>query len=158
MATLVTRTLETKRERIIATFLLALGIPCAAQQAVFIGILSKNIFAMMIWVGVVAGELLLVGYLSSKVLPGDKPTFYMELPPIRLPKLTNILTKTYSRMQWYLLEIIPLFIIASVLIWIGRLTKIFDFAIRGLQPVVATIGLPNDLAEPILYGFFRRDY
>ncbi|HGE71796.1 TPA: ferrous iron transporter B [Candidatus Poribacteria bacterium] len=158
MATLVTRTLETKRERIIATFLLALGIPCAAQQAVFVGILSKNISAMMIWVGVVAGELLLIGYLSSKVLPGEKPSFYMELPPLRLPKFTNILTKTYSRMQWYLLEIIPLFIIASVLIWIGRLTKVFDLLIKGLQPIVNIIGLPNETAEPILYGFFRRDY
>jgi len=158
MATLVTRTLETKRERIIATFLLALGVPCAAQQAVFIGILSKNITAMIIWVGVVAGELLLVGYLSSKVLPGAKPSFYMELPPLRLPKITNVLTKTYSRMQWYLLEIIPLFVIASVLIWIGRLSGIFDVIIRALQPVVTLIGLPNRLAEPILYGFFRRDY
>ncbi len=158
MATLVTRTLETKRERIVATFLLALGIPCAAQQAVFVGILSKNILALMIWVGVVAGELLLVGYLSTKVFPGEKPSFYMELPPLRLPKFTNILTKTYSRMQWYLLEIIPLFIIASVLIWIGRLTKIFDLLIKGIQPIVAIIGLPNELAEPILYGFFRRDY
>ncbi|MDQ1328549.1 MAG: ferrous iron transport protein, partial [Candidatus Poribacteria bacterium] len=158
MATLVTRTLETKRERIVATFLLALGVPCAAQQAVFIGILSKNITAMIIWVGVVAGELLLVGYLSSKVLPGAKPSFYMELPPLRLPKITNVLTKTYSRMQWYLLEIIPLFVIASVLIWIGRLSGIFDVIIRALQPVVTLIGLPNRLAEPILYGFFRRDY
>lgn len=158
MATLVTRTLETNRERVVATFLLALGIPCAAQQAVFVGILSKNISAMMIWVGVVAGELLLVGYLSTKVLPGRKPSFYMELPPLRLPKFTNILTKTYSRMQWYLLEILPLFIIASVLIWIGRLTKVFDLVIKGIQPIVAFIGLPNELAEPILYGFFRRDY
>jgi ferrous iron transport protein B len=82
----------------------------------------------------------------------------MELPPLRLPKITNILTKTYSRMQWYLLEIIPLFVIASVLIWVGRLSKIFDLLIRGLEPVVKFIGLPDRLAEPILYGFFRRDY
>jgi len=82
----------------------------------------------------------------------------MELPPLRLPKLGNVLTKTYSRMQWYLLEIIPLFIIASVLIWVGRLTKLFDLVIKLLEPVVHFIGLPDSLAEPILYGFFRRDY
>ncbi|MBC8229682.1 ferrous iron transporter B [bacterium] len=158
MATVVTRTLETKRERVISTFLLALAVPCAAQQAVFIGILSRNITTLIIWVGVVVGELLLVGYLSSKVLPGPKPSFYMELPPLRLPKLTNILTKTYSRMQWYFLEIMPLFIIASVLIWVGRLTKLFDLLIKLLQPIVNFIGLPNNVAEAILYGFFRRDY
>ena len=158
MATLVTRTLETKRERVVATFLLALAVPCAAQQAVFVGILSRNIAALILWMGVVVGELLLVGYLSSKVLPGANPSFYMELPPLRLPKFTNVLTKTYSRMQWYLLEIIPLFVIASVLIWVGRLTKLFDLLIRLLQPVVNFIGLPDNMAEPILYGFFRRDY
>jgi len=158
MATVVTRTLETKRERVISTFLLALAIPCAAQQAVFIGILSKNITALVLWAGVVTGELLLLGYLSSKVLLGAKPSFYMELPPLRMPKFTNVLTKTYSRMQWYFLEIMPLFIIASVLIWIGKITKLFDLLIKFLQPVVNFIGLPNSVAEPILYGFFRRDY
>jgi len=158
MATMVTRTLETKRERVIATFLLALAVPCAAQQAVFLGILSKNLTALLLWVGVVLGELLLVGYLSAKILPGSNPSFYMELPPLRLPRLGNVLTKTYSRMQWYLLEIIPLFIIASVLIWVGRLTKLFDLVIKLLEPVVHFIGLPDSLAEPILYGFFRRDY
>jgi len=158
MATMVTRTLETKRERVIATFLLALAVPCAAQQAVFLGILSKNIVALILWAGVVVGELLVVGYLSSKILPGASPSFYMELPPLRLPKITDVLTKTYSRMQWYLLEIIPLFIIASVLIWVGRLTKLFDLLVKILEPVVNFIGLPSNLAEPILYGFFRRDY
>jgi ferrous iron transport protein B len=158
MATLVTRTLVTTRERIVATFLLALAVPCAAQQAVFLGILSGNIYALGLWMLIVGGELLLVGYLASKILPGSNPSFYMELPPLRLPKLGNILTKTYSRMQWYLLEIIHLFVIASVLIWVGRLTKVFDILVRGLQPVVNLIGLPNKVAEPILYGFFRRDY
>lgn len=61
-------------------------------------------------------------------------------------------------MQWYFLEIVPLFIIASVFIWIGKLTKVFDLLIKALQPVVRSIGLPNEVAEPILYGFFRRDY
>jgi len=158
MATLVTRTLETNRERIIATFLLALGIPCAAQQAIFVGILSKNIVALVLWVIIVAVELVLVGVIANKIMPGSKPSFYMELPPLRLPKFINILTKTYSRIQWYLIEIIPLFIAASVLIWLGRLAGIFDLLVNGLESVVNLIGLPANTAEPILYGFFRRDY
>lgn len=158
MATVVTRTLETTRERIISTFLLALAVPCAAQQAVFIGILSKNSFALILWGGIVFGELLLVGYLSSIVLPGKKPSFYMELPPLRLPKFSNVLTKAYSRVQWYFFEVVPLFIIASIFIWIGRLTKLFDLLVSSLQPVVNFIGLPDSVAEPVLYGFFRRDY
>ncbi len=49
----------------------------------------------------------------------------MEIPPLRLPKLGNVLVKTYTRMQWYFAEIVPLFIVASILIWLGNLTGMF---------------------------------
>ena len=49
MATIVTRTLETRRERIIATFLLALAVPCSAQLGVLLSILSGNPLAIVIW-------------------------------------------------------------------------------------------------------------
>ncbi len=158
MATLVTRTLESRRERLIATFLLALAVPCAAQQGVFVGVLSQNFWILSLWGTIVVGQLLFVGFLAARIIPGENPSFYMEVPPLRLPKLSNVLTKTYSRMQWYLFEIIPLFIFASVLIWVGRLTRLFDLIISGLRPLVNFVGLPDSVAEPILYGFFRRDY
>src|SRR3989337_347226 len=40
MATLTTRILETRKERVIVTLLLALGIPCSAQLGVILGMLS----------------------------------------------------------------------------------------------------------------------
>jgi ferrous iron transport protein B len=46
MATLVTRTLETRRERLIATFLLALAIPCSAQLGVILGLLAGHSLAV----------------------------------------------------------------------------------------------------------------
>jgi ferrous iron transport protein B len=52
MATMVTRTLETRRERFIATMLLALAIPCSAQLGVILGILSSSWQATLIWSGV----------------------------------------------------------------------------------------------------------
>ncbi len=158
MATVVTRTLETKRERLIATFLLALAIPCAAQWGVILGLLAQKPLALTIWGGVIALIFLGVGYLVSLILPGKNADFYMELPPLRLPKLQNILRKTYVRMKWYLWEIIPIFIWASVLIWLGRLTGLFDVIVRGLEPVTAWLGLPASAAPVFLYGFFRRDY
>jgi ferrous iron transport protein B len=42
MATMVTRTLETKRERVLATLLLALAIPCSAQLGVIIAVLAGS--------------------------------------------------------------------------------------------------------------------
>jgi ferrous iron transport protein B len=158
MATIVTRIQETKRERVITTFLLALAIPCSAQLGVIFAVLSGNVLALLIWVCVVALVLLLVGYLASKVVPGERPTFYMQLPPLRLPKLSNVLVKTYTRLQWYFTEVMPFFILASVLLWLGNLTGVFDVIIRGLETMVKLIGLPPETAVVFLYGFFRRDF
>jgi ferrous iron transport protein B len=158
MATMVTRTLETRRERVIATFLLALAIPCSAQMGVIMGVMAGHPGAMGVWLGFVAVVFLTAGFLASRLIPGQGPSFYMELPPLRLPRPANILVKTMSRMTWYFKEVLPLFILASVLIWLGQLTGIFDFLIRCLQPVVRLMDLPPETARIFLFGFFRRDY
>jgi len=158
MATITTRTLETKRERILASFLLALAIPCSAQLGVILALLAGKPKSFSIWAGVVALNFLLIGYLASRVLPGEKPLFYMEVPPLRWPKLSNILSKTYSRVEWYFKEVLPIFVLASILIWAGKITGLFDLAIRGLEPLVQGIGLPSETAVVFLYGFFRRDF
>ena len=158
MATIVTRTQETKRERVITTLLLALAIPCSAQLGVIFAILSGNGLALLIWVGVVALVFLLVGYLASKILPGQKASFYMEVPPLRLPKLSNVLVKTYTRLQWYFFEVFPIFILASILLWVGDKTGLLNFVTTGLEPLVEFIGLPSETALVFLYGFFRRDF
>ncbi len=158
MATMVTRTLETVRERIIATLLLALAIPCSAQLGVIIGLLSKFPGALAVWSICMLLIFLLVGLLASRVVPGESPMFYMELPPMRLPQLSNVLTKTYSRMQWYLMEILPLFILASILLWLGKITNFFQTLVSWMKPVMAVIGLPKETAIAFIFGFFRRDY
>lgn len=158
MATMVTRTLETKRERIIATFLLSLAIPCAAQWGVILGLLSQKPLALLIWAGFITTVFLVMGFLTAQLLPGQKVNFFIEVPPLRLPRLSNILMKTYVRMKWYFWEIIPLFLWASVLIWLGRLTGLFDLIIQGIQPITGWLGLPTASAPIFLYGFFRRDY
>ncbi len=158
MATIVTRTLETRRERIIATFLLALAIPCSAQMGVLLGILSGNPLATLIWLIVLIGVFLLIGFLTAKLMPGEKPSFYMEIPPLRMPKLSNVLMKTYTRVEWYLKEVFPLFILGSILIWIGQITGLFDLVLSALSYPVVWIGLPKEAAVAFLFGFFRRDY
>lgn len=159
MATIVTRTQETRRERIITTLLLALAIPCSAQLGVVLGILSASPGALVIWIAVVLGVFLLVGVLAAKVLPGRRASFYMELPPLRLPKLGNVLMKTYTRLRWYLMEVIPLFLIASVILWLGNLTGVFEIIVGGvIEPIVELIGLPPETAVAFFFGFFRRDF
>ncbi len=158
MATMVTRTLETKREKIIASILLALAIPCSAQLGVILGLVAGHPYALVAWAGFVGAVFVLAGTLMARLLPGAKPSFYMELPPLRLPRPGNVVVKTYSRMVWYFKEILPLFILASALIWIGQITGIFKLLVDALVPVVNAIGLPNETSSAFLFGFFRRDY
>jgi ferrous iron transport protein B len=143
---------------LLATFLLALSIPCAAQWGVILGLLAKQPHALALWSGVIILVFAVVGYITAQLLPDQPASFYMEVPPLRVPKLGNILTKTYVRMKWYFWEIVPLFIWASALIWLGRLTGLFDVLIHALEPVTQWLGLPTSTAPIFLYGFFRRDY
>jgi ferrous iron transport protein B len=158
MATMVTRTLETVRERVIATLLLALAIPCSAQLGVIMALLSKAPGALAVWSVCLVLIFIIIGFLAARIMPGETPMFYMELPPMRLPQLSNILTKTYSRMQWYFMEILPLFILASVLLWIGKITHFFETMVEWMSPVMAAVGLPREAAVAFIFGFFRRDY
>ncbi|CAN5781929.1 ferrous iron transport protein B [soil metagenome] len=158
MATMVTRTLETKRERVLTTLLLALAVPCSAQLGVIIAVLAGSPAALGVWAGMLFGTFLLVGYLTARVLPGEPASFHMELPPLRMPRLGNVLTKTYTRMHWYFREVLPLFLLASVLLWIGDLTGALGALVTLLTPVVQALGLPADTSSVFLFGFFRRDY
>ncbi|MDX9709301.1 MAG: ferrous iron transport protein B [Trichloromonas sp.] len=158
MATIVTRTLETVRERIIATILLALAIPCSAQLGVILGLLSEVPGSLLVWSLTLAAIFLFIGFLSARLVPGERPMFYMEIPPLRMPQPRNVLVKTLTRMQWYFLEIFPLFILASVMLWAGKMTGALDWLVRAMSPVMLALGLPTEVSAAFIFGFFRRDF
>lgn len=158
MATVVTRTLETVRERILATLLLALAIPCSAQMGVILGLLSGVPGALAVWLTTLVAIFLLVGLLAARLVPGERPMFYMEIPPLRLPQPRNVLIKTLTRMQWYFMEIFPLFMIASVLLWAGKLSGALAWLVSSIEPVMSLLGLPPQTAAAFIFGFFRRDF
>jgi len=158
MATVVTRTLETKRERFLVTFLLALTIPCSAQLGVILGLLGGSFSMLMTWFVSILIIFLISGFVLNKYTKGEGATFFMEVPPIRMPKFGNVMVKTFSRLKWYAFEIIPIFIYVSALIWIGKITKIFDFLTYILTFPAKWAGLPDKMGEIFLYGFFRRDF
>ncbi|WP_094605655.1 Fe(2+) transporter FeoB [Sporomusa silvacetica DSM 10669] len=158
MAVVVTRTLESKRERLLATFLLSLTIPCSAQLGVVLALLSHNTTIVTIWSAYMLLVFASVGWLSAQFIPGSRSAFYMEIPPLRLPLAGNVLKKAYARMAWYFMEILPVFIITSILLWAGDCSGILARMIRYVEPFMVFIGLPPAAAQAFLLGFFRRDY
>ncbi|MGZ8430627.1 MAG: ferrous iron transport protein B [Candidatus Deferrimicrobiaceae bacterium] len=160
MATLTTRILETRKERLIVTLLLALGIPCSAQLGVILGMLSDiGPVATVIWVGIIAGVILAVGYLASKVIPGESSDFILEIPPIRMPQMGNLAIKTMARIEWYLREAVPLFVIGTFILFVADRLGWLLWMQKVAEPiVVGALDLPPKTTEAFLIGFLRRDY
>jgi len=160
MATVSTRMLDTRRERLQATLLLALAIPCSAQLGVMLGMISATgVVGISIWLGVVVGSLLAVGWLAGRLLPGEGSDFILELPPMRRPSALAVLTKTAARVEWYLREVIPVFVLGTAVLFvldeIGLLARLEDL----LSPIVVSwLGLPAAATGVLLIGFLRRDY
>ena len=144
MATMVTRTRETRRERNIATMLMAL--------------LSQRPKSIWIWLAVIVFNFVVIGFLAKRFVPGAQPSFFMELPPLRWPKLSHIAKKTWTRLVMYIKELIPIFILISVIIWALDLCGIFQWIIACISPVVNAIGLPTSTSSSFVLGFFRRDF
>lgn len=160
MATMTTRILATPKERLIAILLLALGVPCSAQLATIMGILGGISFAAVVTLfGVVLTQMVLVGFLAARVLTGERSDFIMELPPMRMPRVRNLLTKTALRVRWYLGEAVPLFLIGTVLLFIlDRFGALEGLATAARPLVTGILGLPPKAAEVFVMGFLRRDY
>ena len=160
MATMTTRILGTPKERLIAIILLALGVPCSAQLATIMGILGGISFAALLTLfGVVVFQMMLVGWLAAHVLRGERSEFIMELPPIRWPRMRNLLTKTRLRVWWYLGEAVPLFLAGTTLLFLLDRTGALTVIIKAGEPiVVGMLGLPRATAQILVMGFLRRDY
>ncbi|HEU4355616.1 MAG TPA: ferrous iron transport protein B [Actinomycetota bacterium] len=160
MATVSTRMLDTRRERLQATLLLALAIPCSAQLGVMLGMISvTGAVGIGIWLAVVVGSLFGVGWLARRLLPGEGSDFILELPPMRRPSGVAILTKTAARAEWYLREVIPVFLIGTAALFILDETGVLGHIEAALSPVVVSwLGLPAAATGVLLIGFLRRDY
>ncbi len=160
MATLTTRILDTKRERMLAIFLLALAVPCSAQLGVVMGLLAGISFtATLIWGTVVVGVLLAIGWLAAQLLAGERSMLLVELPPLRRPRLGNVVLKTLARVEWYLKEVIPIFLAGTAALFVLDRLEVLPRVISGAEPlVVGWLGLPAVAATAFLMGFLRRDF
>jgi ferrous iron transport protein B len=101
----------------------------------------------------------LVGWIAARVVPGQTSDFILELPPIRRPQLGNIVVKTLARIEWYLREAVPLFLLGTLILFAVDRLHLLGVIERAAAPVVQGIlGLPPQAAEAFLIGFLRRDY
>jgi ferrous iron transport protein B len=160
MATLTTRILESKKERTIATLLLALAVPCSAQLGVVMAMAAGSSLSVGLTVfGVVVLQLFIVGSAAGRLIKGRATDFIIEIPPLRVPLAGNILLKTLHRVSWFLKEAVPLFLVGTLVLFL--LDRAGGVAVmeRVARPVIqGLLGLPVESTVAFVVGFFRRDY
>ncbi|UCG85285.1 MAG: ferrous iron transporter B [Gemmatimonadota bacterium] len=160
MATMTTRILETRKERIITTMLLALAIPCSAQLGVLLALMAAlSPAGAIFWIGLLVAVIFAVGWLTSRLFPGQTSEFILEVPPMRRPHVKNVVAKTYARLNWYLKEVIPIFVIGTAILFLlERLGFLTVIARVGEPLVTGWLGLPAEITNAFLVGFMRRDF
>ena len=78
---------------------------------------------------------------------------------MRLPVLGNVLKKTGGRLKWYLIEVIPLFLLGTFIMYMLDRLGILPWIIRAGEPLVTGwLGLPPEASAAFVMGFLRRDF
>ncbi|MCX8027583.1 MAG: ferrous iron transport protein B [Thermodesulfovibrionales bacterium] len=160
MATLTTRTISSYKEKYIAIFLIAFAIPCAPQIGLSISLLGKMGFlAFLITFFIIAVVEIIAGLLLNRIIKEDKKGLFVQLlPPIRLPDMRNILKKTYNRLYEFVMEALPVFIYASIVLFTLDKTGVLINLKNLLTPIVTSfMGLPTDIVEALILVMARRE-
>ncbi|KXA89022.1 hypothetical protein AKJ65_04735 [candidate division MSBL1 archaeon SCGC-AAA259E19] len=158
-AIMATRGLNTRRERLISSFLITM-IPCSARTAVILGTVGVfvGIFPALAIYGIVIGLILLVGLILNRTLSGESSGMIMEIPPLRRPALKPVLFKTWTRMKRFVYFATPLLLLGSLLIGGLDASGTMNSIVNPLSPLtVGLLGLPAVTIIPLLYGLIRKE-
>lgn len=160
LGAIVTKLLGSDREKRIAIFLLALAIPCSAQLGVITGMLAGlGIPFIALYVWVIFSIMAIVGTLLNMVLPGKSSDLLIDLPPIRMPKLKNILQKTVVKSYQFIKEATPIFACGAFLISLLQVTGGLELIQNIMSPIiVGWLKLPKETATIFVMGIIRRDF
>jgi ferrous iron transport protein B len=141
MATMTARIMETRKERVIVTLLLALAVPCSAQIAVIFAMLQGLSFAASLWFSaVIVLVLFLVGWLAARVIPGRGSDFVLGTLLLWVLDRTHMLGLVERAASPVVVDILQLPEQAASAFILGFLRR--DYAAAGLfqiyQPYLST--------------------
>jgi len=159
-ATITTRLLGTEREKTIATAILQFAIPCSAQLAVIAALLAGAGFTvMLVYTVVIVAVLITIGTVLNRMLKGSPEPLLLDLPPLRLPKMGNVLRKTYIRAFQFMKEATVWFFIGALAVGVADVTGALRFLQNALVPLTTQwLQLPPEAATAFIMGVVRRDF
>lgn len=156
---LSSRILETRRQRFIALTLMGIAVPCMAQLAIIFGLVgSYGIGALAIVFATLFVVWVVIGLLLNKILAGESPEMFTEIPPYRTPYWGATLKKLWMRIRHFLTTAIPFVLLGVLLVNVLYALGIIDFIGNIASPVVVgLLGLPSAAAGALIIGFLRKD-
>jgi hypothetical protein len=93
------------------------------------------------------------GDVAARLVPGERTALLVELPPLRLPQASNVILKTLTRLEWYIKEVLPLFLFGTALMftldrlgWLGGIIRL------GEPLVTGWLGLPAEASAAFRMG------
>ena len=156
---MASRILETKRQRFMVLTLIGISVPCMAQTAVILSIIGPFGIGWVLLVYSILFCLFIgAGALLNRIVPGETPEIAIEIPPYRMPRLSNLGMKAILRLEYFLLDAIPWVFIGIGIVnclYILRITQVFS---EILSPLLGSwLGLPREAIYPLIIGFLRKD-
>lgn len=161
MASVTTRLLTTRREKLIAMTILGFAIPCSAQLGVIQCLLAKTggISSWLIWISVLCSVLVLTGFVMNKFLPGKPTPLLIDLPPLRLPRISNVFYKARTKVLFFMSEAVGAFFFAAFIVAIMQVTGLLNKVISLFEPISFNLlHLPKEVAVSFILGMVRRDF
>jgi len=156
---MATRILESRKQRFIAATLISIGVPCAALQAMIIGLVGQQGVG---YVAMVYGSLfiswVIIGLILNRAVKGFNPELLVEIPPYRLPPWRVIGEKLWLRVSGFIKEALPIVLgtvlVVNILYTLGVFNAIADIT----APVLTGLwGLPKETITALVIGFLRKD-
>ncbi len=159
-ATVTTRLLGSEREKTIATAILQFTIPCSAQIAVVATLLAgAGIKALSIYLVVIASTLIVTGTVLNRVIKGETSPLLIDLPPMRIPRLENIIRKTWTKSFYFMKEATPWFFFGALAVGLLQLTGMLTVWQNLIAPfTTGWLRLPKEASTAFVMGLVRRDF
>lgn len=159
-AVLATRSLSSRRERIIACCMIVMAVPCSAQIAIIFGATGAN--AGMGYALLIMFVLLLIGIASGVLLNGRLPqepsSLAMEIPDLTMPQARNVLFKMWSRTKDFFSIAVPLLLVGGIAIELLMAYDLLDPIVQPLSFITeGMLGLPAVTIIALLMGIIRKE-
>jgi ferrous iron transport protein B len=158
-ALMVTRILESRRDRVITGLLVPL-VPCSARTVVILALVA-GILGPLWAVGVYVLNLLIaagVGRVLARLSRSDDAGLVMDIPPWRVPPLRAVAHKVWLRTREFLVSAWPIILVASVVMAVLEWAGVGDWMNRLLAPLTSgVLGLPAVLGVTLVFGVLRKE-